>query len=75
MMKRFMTFTGATYYATGGANDFLNSFDTAEEAIQAGRNNCDEDYPREENTFADDWWHVFDSEKSEIIDGRGFPQC
>lgn len=28
-MKRFMTFTGSTYYASGGANDFLDSFDTA----------------------------------------------
>lgn len=74
-MKRFMTFTGSTYYASGGANDFLDSFDTADEAILAGRNACDEDYPRKEFQCADDWWHVYDTEENKIIDGRGHAQC
>lgn len=59
-MKRFITFTGNTYYPSGGANDFLDSFDTADEAILEGKKACGED-------CTIDWWHVYDTEENKII--------
>ena len=62
-MKRFMTFMGSTYYASGGANDFLDSFNTADEAILAGKKACSKD----NLIIKNNWWHVYDTEENKII--------
>lgn len=36
-MKRYWLFTFPTFYPSGGMDDFVNSYDTAEEAIQAAK--------------------------------------
>lgn len=74
-MKRFMTFAGSTYYASGGANDFLDSFDVRKDAVQAGKNACDPECRKENTGWTEDWWHVFDTEKGEVIEGEGHAQC
>lgn len=51
MLKRFLLFANVTYYAHGGWNDFVDSFDTIDDATNAvGRTRRDID-----------WWHVVDS--------------
>ena len=51
MLKRFLLFANVTYYARGGWNDFVDSFDTIDDATNAvGRTRRDID-----------WWHVVDS--------------
>lgn len=35
MIKRYCLFGGAIYYASGGFNDFLASFETREEVVAA----------------------------------------
>ncbi len=37
-MKRFILFFTQQYYPKGGMNDFINDFDSADDAIQAGKN-------------------------------------
>ena len=34
-MKNYLAFFGSVYYPSGGMDDFLNDFDTLEEAIEA----------------------------------------
>lgn len=34
-MKRYLLFAGSHYYPFGGARDFIDSFDTLEEAMSA----------------------------------------
>jgi hypothetical protein len=36
-MKRYLVFSGQTYYPSGGWEDFIGSFDTPEEAEAARR--------------------------------------
>ena len=68
-MNRFLLFTGMTYYADGGANDFIGSFENIEDAEMAGKNMCDKE---QKGVFADDWWHVFDLESKKIVSECGF---
>lgn len=49
-MKRYLVFHGDVYYASGGWDDFIGSFDVLDEAIAAA--------PRSDFT----WWHVVDTE-------------
>lgn len=37
MIKRFLLFAGDTYYPNGGWGDFIASFETKEDAIEAER--------------------------------------
>jgi hypothetical protein len=54
-MKRFLYFTGDTYYPNGGWRDYHLSFDTFEEA---------ETYAKK---YHGDWWHIVDTQTMEII--------
>lgn len=58
-MKRYMLFTMDQYYPRGGWNDFHDSYNTTEEAIEAvASTKCDH-------------WHVVDSTTGEeVIYGR-----
>ncbi len=68
-MKRYITFTGQTYYASGGARDLAGFYDDIESAKKAALEKCDP-----ERDWPDDWWHVFDTESNEIVAGVGYSQ-
>ena len=68
-MKRYLTFTGQTCYASGGARDLIGSYDDIESAKKAALESCDP-----EKSWPDDWWHIYDTESNEIVDGDGYPQ-
>lgn len=57
--KRFLLFAGETYYAAPGWRGFVDSFDTLEEAIAAGK------------LDGSDWWQVVDLEQGEIVASEG----
>ena len=40
-MKRFLLFQGLSYYPCGGVYDFINSFDTFEEATSQSKEDID----------------------------------
>ena len=52
MLKRFLLFANITYYAHGGWNDFIDSFDTIDAATKHALG-----YVDRRNL---DWWHVVD---------------
>ena len=49
-MKQYLLFAGFSYYPSGGWNDFIDSFDTNEEALT---------YKKENDNY--DWYHVIDT--------------
>ena len=53
MLKRFLLFANVTYYAHGGWNDFVDSFDTIDDATKHAMEYVDR--------LDLDWWHVVDS--------------
>lgn len=60
-MKRYLLFAGSSYYPRGGWLDFIDSFDTPEEAKEVGQchdififSNKEESYPKY------DWFHIID---------------
>jgi len=55
-MKRYAIFCGDNYYPLGGFDDYVNSYDTMEEALQFA---VRLDYG--------DWWHIVDIDKSTIV--------
>lgn len=59
MLKRFLLFTGPTYYPCGGWGDFKESFDTEQEA---------KDYLLTNHKF-DDWWEIVDTTTLEAVSG------
>lgn len=56
-MKRYWAFAGPYYYPGGGMEDFVNDFDSFEEARSAARGSFD-------------WGHVFDSSARSLIQVR-----
>jgi hypothetical protein len=60
-MKKFLLFGGYTYYPNGGWGDFINSFDTLEEAKEVIIK------PAESFETKEDWYHVVDSNNGQII--------
>lgn len=56
-MKRYLVFSGDTYYPAGGWNDFRGDFDTEEAALAAV----------DRKRF--DWWHVIDATTGQEIAG------
>lgn len=58
-MKRFLVFTGDTYYPGGGWSDFSGSFDTLDEAKKGAVAKMHLDH--------EDWAHVVDSEDSKVV--------
>lgn len=61
-MKRFLLFGGRAYYARGGFNDFLGSFNTKEDAKA-----------RVSSMSSCGWYHIFDSKNGYIVDADGEP--
>jgi hypothetical protein len=59
IVKRFVLMGGAKYYACGGFEDYLNSFDTKDEAIAAR----DKWLKEQEDSYH--WAHVADLETGE----------
>lgn len=55
-MYRYLVFGGDIYYASGGINDFIGSYDTLDAAIEAALKKDD------------DWYHIFDSETKKVVD-------
>lgn len=61
-MKRYLLFAGSWYYPGGGWNDFVESFDTLEEAMEHP------DAIQEEYT---NWYMIVDSTDGQIVKGEG----
>jgi hypothetical protein len=54
-MKRFLLFAFDSHYPRGGWDDFRDSYDTKEEAVEAvAKMKCE-------------WWQVVDSEAGDIV--------
>jgi hypothetical protein len=53
-MKRCLLFAGFDYYPSGGWNDFVESFDSFEQAVQVGKGLS----PSLRCVY--DWYHVID---------------
>lgn len=54
----FLLFGGDSYYAAGGWDDYLASYDNLDKAVEDGKKRCDE--------HSIDWFHVM-STVSEIV--------
>lgn len=67
----FLLFSGRTYYAAGGWRDYVGSYFTLEDAILDGDALLEET----EISYGDDWYHVVDLEKDEIVYYRGEAYC
>lgn len=48
-MKRFLLFAGETYYPGGGWDDFVDDYDTLEEAEAKAK------------TLKENWWDIVDT--------------
>lgn len=51
--KKYMLFAGDHYYPIGGWNDFVDSFDSIEDAIERGARR--------------DWYHIVDSNNFQTV--------
>lgn len=59
MTKRFLLFSGDSYYPLGGFWDCNHSFDTLEESVDfALKSDCD-------------WYHVVDSQTMKVVAANG----
>lgn len=56
-MKRYIVFSGYTYYPAGGWGDFKGSYDTIEEARKCAT-----------KQKSDDWWQIVDATTSRIVE-------
>lgn len=59
--KRFLVFAGSDYYPSGGAEDFVSSYDSLGEA----RENFE---IIQENACFLNWWHVVDRDTGVIYE-------
>jgi hypothetical protein len=66
-MGRFMVFTGQQCYPCGGMNDFLNSFDTQEDATRVGKLRCEANAGGS-SMYDHEWGHVYDTMTHTIVD-------
>jgi hypothetical protein len=57
-VKRFVAFSGADYYPSGGWGDFFGSFDTRDEAVAA---------LAARTKFIGDWTQIVDLETGEDV--------
>ena len=57
-MKRYLLFSGYTYYPDGGWEDFRGSFRTLEEAKEATLE------------APGDWWQIVDTDTGKLVDWR-----
>lgn len=54
-MKRYLLFAGDKYYPYPGWLDFVDDFDSWEDAV------------KQADTIKCDWWHVVDTTTKEIV--------
>lgn len=59
MLKRYLVLAGYHYYPSGGWGDFVDSFETIDEAEAHAKKEA----PRRERH----WWHIVDSATGEIV--------
>lgn len=62
VMKRYLLFTGSTYYASGGWKDFAAASDNLEALSKSG------------GSYGQDifsWWHIVDLTTGQIVAGSG----
>jgi len=57
-MKKWLVFLGDDYYPSGGARDFVDSFDDQDEAIKFAKTQKQTRY---------DWAHIADRDTMQII--------
>ncbi|NUM72722.1 hypothetical protein HUU40_00030 [candidate division KSB1 bacterium] len=62
-------FAGLEYYATGGMNDFIGSFDNQNTAAIEGQLACRKITKDGRGT----WFHIYDTEEMEIVEFSGCP--
>ena len=62
MIRRYLLFAGDRYYPAGGWNDFVDSFDTKEEALERA-------WEALSGMF--DWYHIIDHETGEEVASSG----
>ena len=68
--SRFMVFGGCNYYAIGGLNDFIASFESLEDALEFAENPSFDTSVYKWKYFKTqdwDWWHVFDITCQKIV--------
>lgn len=68
-MKRYLLFAGVKYYASGGINDLIDTSDDLNSLIENAKNT---DYEYKDwfgNDLEFDWWHIYDTQKGEIVVG------
>jgi hypothetical protein len=58
-MKQYLLFAGMTYYPSGGWKDYVESFDSIEEAEARYRADYEDEYYN--------WYHVVDLHTYEIV--------
>ena len=60
-MKQYLLFVGTDYYPGGGWNDFADSFDSSQGALDELK----------KGKYSGDWFQIIDSVKSEIVGKEG----
>jgi len=67
-MKRYWLFTGEAYYASGGMQDFIGSYDSLEQAIDDSKGEWRYSaYTKEDYFYEYDWFQILDSHESKIV--------
>ena len=73
-MKQYIVFGGYSYYASGGWFDFIEDFDSAEEAVEFAEKilNTSIKRPMDENQVDIDFSHVVDTAEKTVIREFGY---
>jgi len=58
MLRQFLLFAGANYYPAGGWDDYIDSFDSVEDAKA---------HVDAQASMRFDWWHVIDMTTGEEV--------
>lgn len=61
LLKRYLVFTGPSYYPGGGWDDYVGTFDTYAEALAASR------IPEPGHLSPPDWAHIIDTHTLEEV--------
>lgn len=59
---KFLVFAGECYYPGGGWDDFVDHYDTKEEAVADARA-----WETDRGKHAEVWWHVVDVKEDKIV--------
>ena len=70
MVRRYWLFAGHSYYPHGGMRDYIDSFDSIDDAVKAFKDyNSSEDMEGIEL----DWCEVMDTESMKVVKSAGSP--